>query len=267
MYCMVKKGWSSHTPACNTATILGWQSCAAAWISARNRSSSPGRESAPRSSHFMATTPAALHLQGPPDHAHPAPAQLVEQPVLAERDPGVGRLPLGAVSDPRPDPSIGRPSVPSPRRSRRSPRASGGHPPARDGAGPALPRRARDRPAGRRSARRGGRPAGRHRTARTADPWPATGLAGGPALVMGRRSAPADRRGRLGQDRPQPPQRPEMPHPGRGVAEPQHPGGLSVGELLEMPEQDDLAIVVVQQAEGLVEPAFQLEPEGQRRRA
>ena len=59
----------------------------------------------------------------------------------------------------------------------------------------------------------------------------------------------------------------QMPHPGRGVAEPQHPGGLSVGELLEMPEQDDLAIVVVQQAEGLAEPAFQLEPEGQRRRA
>ena len=50
----------------------------------------------------------------------------------------------------------------------------------------------------------------------------------------------------------------EVPHPRGGLAQPEGAGGLTVRKLLEVPEQDDLAVVLFQAGDGVVEPPKQL---------
>ena len=50
--------------------------------------------------------------------------------------------------------------------------------------------------------------------------------------------------------------------PAAASLRPSAPGGLAVGELLEVTEQDDLAVVVIQLEQGRVEPALELAAQG-----
>lgn len=49
-----------------------------------------------------------------------------------------------------------------------------------------------------------------------------------------------------------------MPHPGRGLREPEHLGGLAVGKVLEVPQEDDFAVILVQLGESRLKPNRQL---------
>ncbi len=52
-----------------------------------------------------------------------------------------------------------------------------------------------------------------------------------------------------------------MAHAGRGLAQTQSPGRLTVGELLEVAEQDDFTVNILKMVEGHLEMALQLSPQ------
>ena len=222
--------------------MCGWSSRAAASASTRKRRTSSGA-SAPARSRFSATTRSEPDLAGPVDDPHPAPAQLVEQLAIADPAADVGRLdrrrPGEGVRRRQLSPSAGQ----RPRRSGRRPRARGARRP-----GPGRRRGASTSGARRRSERRRS----------------ASASSGGEPLGPGRRSSaetpPID--GDSPSRSLQPTQGPEVPHAGGRLAEAEDPGGLGVAELLEVAEQDDLAVGLVELVDRVAEPAPELVAEG-----
>ncbi len=150
-YCMVKYGWSSHSPTWKIGTTCGWASREAAWASTRNRSMSWLEEAGPAEQPLDGDDPAAGRFPRPA-RPRPCPLGRVPRTVRTRRTGGNrpegprSRLhPAGRVFPLQSPASRGR--APSPPRSRRSPRASGGRRPARDADGWPPRRRARRPPA------------------------------------------------------------------------------------------------------------------------
>jgi hypothetical protein len=68
------------------------------------------------------------------------------------------------------------------------------------------------------------------------------------------------------QKRAEAAERPQVAHARGGLAQAKRLGGLAIGTLLEVAEQDDLAIDVIETEQNRVKPALELMPDRQRRR-
>jgi len=66
----------------------------------------------------------------------------------------------------------------------------------------------------------------------------------------------------VAQKHPEPPHRPEIPHAGRRLRQPEGQRRVGRGEMLEMAEQDDLAVPLLEQVDRGGEAPFQLKPGG-----
>ena len=75
--------------------------------------------------------------------------------------------------------------------------------------------------------------------------------------VLGRLHVRSPPEGDSPMTAPQLPQGPKVPHPGRRVAEPQSPGDLAVGKVLEVAHQQDLAIRLVEPFNRLLKSALE----------
>ena len=64
---------------------------------------------------------------------------------------------------------------------------------------------------------------------------------------------------------PQPPHRPQVPHPGGWLGEAQRLGGLGGGEMLKVPQEHDLPICLIELLDRCGEPSLELVPGGRRR--
>ena len=191
--------------------------------------------------------PAQVALPGAVDDPHSAPAQLLEQLAFAEPDAG-GRAGFSATAgSDGPLPPMARrssrrrttPAAPSPRRSRRRPRVRGAR-------RPASGCRSRDlldvgRPAPPELVGQLVEQVGEDRSRRSSALM-ASGLP----------------RGRLAEDRAEPAEGAEVPHPGRRLAQAERLRGLAVGKLLEVPQQDDLAVGLVELPERRLEPPLEV---------
>ena len=78
------------------------------------------------------------------------------------------------------------------------------------------------------------------------------------SLIARPRSGPRER----GEDVLETLQRPDVTLRGRRFAEPEHSGAFAVGELLEMAEDEDLAVDGIHRVERLLQPQLPLGPDG-----
>ena len=215
-----------------------WCSLAAAFASRSNRRRLAGSRNTAGRQHLQGDAPAERHLLGLVDDAHPAPADLAEDAEVAQvgdrrggRDrhgqlgAGVrlGPLQLDQGGEQRPD-VVGQVRVP---------------------VAVLLQRAAAPRPGGGRRTRRPVGSAAR-RGRRSTRPW---------SISLG---------GRLqgGEHVLEPLQGADVPL-GRGrLLDPEHLGGLGVGQLLEVPQRQDLPVERVEGVERLLEPQQPLGPDG-----
>ena len=239
--------------------MWGWSSRAADSASARKRARSAAEASRPRRSDLQRDDAAEAVLPGPIDDAHPAAAQLLEQLAIADPPGWAGRRAPprgdGQIMSPVAEiaaPTAGRSSsasAPRPTEARARRRGPGA---ARDLVDVGRPRRC----GGRRSVS-----VLEQRASDARDRRGPRGVASGDVI-----GASPERR-RLAQHGPQASQGPEVAHPGRRLAQAQGAGGLAVGELLEVAHQEDLAVVLVECTERLVEPRTPARAAGPRRPA